>query len=46
MRGKKLVFVMTKLKVTEKISCQRLGTAGLGELLKSPLAAHTMILFW
>lgn len=35
-----------KLKVMEKHSCQRLGTAGLGDLLKSPSATHTAILFW
>lgn len=30
-----------KLKVMERLSCRRLGTGELGDLLKFPLAAHT-----
>lgn len=30
----------------EKLCCQRLGTAGLGDLWTSPSAAHSAILYW
>lgn len=45
MGHKKLVVMMKRSKRWWR-SCQRLGTAGLGDLWKSLLAAHPAILYW